>query len=107
MAKRNRVAEAGYYRRIKKRPERLLQNLWMIWPIILRWSSCSGERHMISGYLTGDQYTLELCNIDTDSMLFTMTSASRDECVSAFEKARVFDGQTISEAEHEIEVLYG
>lgn len=66
-----------------------------------------GERYMISGYLTRDQYTLELCNIDTDSMLFTMTSAFRDECVSAFEKARVFDGQTISEAEHEIEVLYG
>lgn len=61
-----------------------------------------GERYMISGYLTRDQYTLELCNIDTDLMLFTMTSASRDECVSAFEKARVFDGQTISEAEHEI-----
>lgn len=66
-----------------------------------------GERYMISGYLTRDQYTLELCNIDTDSMLFTMTSAFRDECVSAFEKARAFDGQTISEAEHEIEVLYG
>ena len=66
-----------------------------------------GERYMISGYLTRDQYTLELCNIDTDSMLFTMTSAFRNECVSAFEKARVFDGQTISEAEHEIEVLYG
>lgn len=70
-----------------------------------------GERYMISGYLTGDQYgdqyTLELCNIDTDSMLFTMTSASRDECVAAFEKAQVFDGETIFEAEHEIEVLYG
>ena len=66
-----------------------------------------GERYMISGYLTRDQYTLELCNIYTDSMLFTMTSAFRDECVSAFEKARVFDKQTISEAEHEIEVLYG
>ena len=39
--------------------------------------------------------------------LFKHTSKVRNECVEAFEKAKIFDGKTIYEAEKDIEVLFG
>lgn len=35
------------------------------------------------------------------------TSKDRQECVDAFENAKIFDGKTIFEAEKDIEVIYG
>lgn len=34
-------------------------------------------------------------------------SKVRNECVEAFEKAKIFNGKTIYEAEKDIEVLFG
>ena len=66
-----------------------------------------GERYMISGYVEENQYTLEVTNIGTSSVLFKVTAASRDACVLNFENAPIFNAKTIFEAEKEIEVLYG
>ena len=48
-----------------------------------------GDRYMLSGYVTKNQYTIEVTNIDTSSTLFKKTGTSRNECVSAFEKAPI------------------
>ena len=69
-----------------------------------------GKRYMVTGYTneTGDLYTLEVYTIEKDCKeLFKHTSKVRYECVEAFEKAPIFDGKTIYEAESEIEVLFG
>lgn len=66
-----------------------------------------GERYMLSGYVTKNQYTIEVTNIDTSSTLFKKTGTSRNECVSNFEKAPIFNKKTIYEVEKEIEVLFG
>ena len=66
-----------------------------------------GERYMLSGYVTKNQYTIEVTNIDTSSTLFKKTGTSRNECVSAFEKAPIVNKKTIYEVEKEIEVLFG
>ncbi len=44
---------------------------------------------MISGYVEENQYTLEVTNIGTSSVLFKVTAASRDACVSNFESAPI------------------
>ena len=66
-------------------------------------------RFMVSGYLDADDnYTLRVDTIEKNSVqLFSLTSKSRQECVSVFENARIFCGLTIYEAEKEIEVLFG
>ena len=72
--------------------------------------SYCGKRYMITGYVdeSCELYTLEVYTIEKDSReLFKFTSKARYECVEAFEKAKIFDGQTIYEAEKEIEVLFG
>ena len=72
--------------------------------------SFRGKRYMIAGYIneTGELYTLEVYTIEKDSKeLFKHTSKVRYECVEQFEKAKIFDGKTIYEAEKDIEVLFG
>ena len=69
-----------------------------------------GKRYMISGYVdeTCELYTLEVYTIEKDSKeLFKFTSKVRYDCVEQFEKAKIFDGKTIYEAEKDIEVLFG
>lgn len=39
--------------------------------------------------------------------IFRCHGKNNEECVQQFEKAKIFDGLTIYEAEQEIEVLYG
>lgn len=39
--------------------------------------------------------------------IFRCHGKNNEECVRQFEKAKIFDGMTIYEAEPEIEVLYG
>ena len=66
-----------------------------------------GKRYMISGYMVEDCYVLEMCNINANTILFEVSSASRNDCVTAFENATIFNGQTIYEVEKNIQVLYG
>lgn len=72
--------------------------------------SYRGERYMVVGYVDEKckLYTLEVYTIGQDCQeLFKYTSKERCECVEAFEKAKIFDGRTIYEAEKDIEVLFG
>lgn len=69
-----------------------------------------GKRYMVAGYSDKEceLYTLEVYTIDKDCKeLFKHTSKERNECVEKFEKAKIFDGKTIYEAEKDIEVLFG
>lgn len=67
------------------------------------------KQYIISGWIeTADTiYTLELWNISLNRLEFRFSDKRREQCVSQFEKAKIFDGLTIYEAESEIEVLYG
>lgn len=72
--------------------------------------SYHGKRCMVTGYVDKkcELYTLEVYTIEKDCKeLFKYTSKVRCECVDAFEKAKIFDGKTIYEAEKDIEVLIG
>ena len=52
-------------------------------------------------------YTLRVFEVSEESPeLFSITDSNRSNCVSAFEKAKIFDGKTLYEAEKDIEVLY-
>lgn len=69
-----------------------------------------GKKYMITGYIDKkcETCTIEIYTIEIDSKeLFKHTSKNRNECVEAFEKAKIFKGKTIYEAENEIEVLFG
>lgn len=48
------------------------------------------QRYMISGYVNSsdDIYTLELCNINTDRLVFKCSDKYRKKCVEQFEKAK-------------------
>lgn len=68
------------------------------------------KRYMIAGYVDEkcELYTLEVYTVEKNCKeLFKYTSKLRSECVEAFEKAKIFDGKTIYEAEKDIEVLFG
>lgn len=65
------------------------------------------ERYMISGYLTDNLYTLEMCNITNNNVVFKKTSYSRMDCITAFEEANIFNGENIYQVEEKIEILYG
>ncbi len=70
----------------------------------------NNQQYIISGFVdrTGELYTLEVYTIGKESKtLFAFTSKIRRECVEAFEKAQIFDGKNIYEAEKDIEILYG
>ncbi len=69
-----------------------------------------GKRYAVTGFVdtTGEFYTLEVCTIEIESKtLFAFGSNQRSKCIEAFEKAKIFDGKTIYEAEKDIEVLFG
>lgn len=42
-----------------------------------------------------------------ENYIFRCHGKSNEECVQQFEKAKIFDGLTIYEAEEDIEVLFG
>ena len=66
------------------------------------------QRLMISGFLEGNLYNICVDTISAPSKrLFEVASTDRSKCVEAFEKAKIFDGLTVYEAEQDIEVLYG
>lgn len=68
------------------------------------------KRYMIVGYIneTGELYTLEVYIVEKECKeLFKFTSKKRYECVEAFEKAKIFNGKNIYEAEKDIEVIFG
>ena len=46
------------------------------------------------------------CNESSDTV-YECEGASLYECVKKLENAKIFDGKTISQAEREIEVIYG
>ncbi len=64
-----------------------------------------GEKNMLELYL--DEYD----NTNPKEKVFVARHSfwgkSNLECVNQFEKARIFEGSTIFEAESEIEVLFG
>ena len=68
------------------------------------------SNYMVCGFVDKyeNKYTLEVYTIaKKPTTLFTYTSSNRQECVGAFEDAKIFDGKTIYEAENDIEVLFG
>lgn len=52
------------------------------------------------------EFVIFACFGDEEN-LFRCHGKNNEECVRQFEKARIFDGFTIYEAESEIEVLFG
>ena len=66
-------------------------------------------KYLISGYAgEKDLYTLSVNILGSNGhKVFEVSNIDRNECVSNFEKAKIFNGLTIYEAEQEIEVLYG
>lgn len=68
-----------------------------------------GGKIMIEGWLNPENstYTLHAYKCSEGyPELFLKTDADRTVCVSAFEKAEIFDGKTIYEAADDIDVLY-
>ena len=66
------------------------------------------QRLIVTGYLENGIYSICVDTISASSKrLFEVSSDDRSKCIEAFEKARIFDGLTIYEAERDIEVLYG
>ena len=68
-----------------------------------------GKRYLVSGFVEEDgRYTLRMDSVEPQSReLFCAVSQRRGQCVGAFERAVLFDGRTVYEAEREIEVLFG
>lgn len=67
------------------------------------------KKYMVTGFVheAGKLYTLAVYTVEENSKtLFSYTSEIRSECVKQFEKAKIFDGKTIYEAEKDIEVLF-
>lgn len=66
-------------------------------------------RYSVSGYLDeSKEFVLRVDSIENQSSeVFFVRRKTARECVKAFEKAPLFDGKTIYEAESEITVLYG
>ena len=66
------------------------------------------KRYLVSGYMENNDYILRVDTIEKDSKnVFVIKNPSRQKCVEAFEKAPIFGGKTIYEAESQIKVLYG
>lgn len=47
--------------------------------------------------------TLEVYNLTTKQTVFSITQNSIEQCINAFETAKIFDGKNFWEAEKEIE----
>jgi hypothetical protein len=69
----------------------------------------SNKKFLISGYRDDDNsYVLRVDTItETSEQIFFAKNADVQNCVDAFENAKIFDGKTIYEAEDKITVLYG
>jgi hypothetical protein len=67
------------------------------------------KKYLISGYRSNDgKYILQVDSIEESSVqLFYCENEKIETCIEEFEKAKMFDGKTIYEAEHEVNVLYG
>lgn len=67
------------------------------------------KKYLISGYTSGKNlYTIsaDVLGINGHNV-FEVSNSNRNECVTKFEEAKIFDGLTIYEAEQDIDVLYG
>lgn len=66
-------------------------------------------KYLISGFASKENlYTISVDILGVNGRnVFEVSNSNRNECVAAFEKAKIFDGLTIFEAEKEIKVLYG
>ena len=69
----------------------------------------SNKKFLISGYRDDDSsYVLRVDTITTVSeQIFFAKNSDVQNCVDAFEAAKLFDGKTIYEVEDKITVLYG
>ena len=69
----------------------------------------SNKKFLISGYRDDDNnYVLRVDTITASSEhIFFAKNSDIQKCVEAFEKAKLFNGNTIYEAHDEITVLYG
>ena len=69
----------------------------------------SNKKYLISGYRDDDSsYVLRVDTITTASeQIFFAKNADVQNCVDAFENAKIFDEKTIYEVEDKITVLYG
>ncbi len=66
-----------------------------------------GQKYIITGYISDEDYAIEMFNTQNGDNIFSVSDPSRQFCVQAFENVEIFDGKTIYEAESEIEVLFG
>lgn len=67
------------------------------------------KRYMLEMWNNGNgMYCLTIDTVELKSKkIFSLDNKSIYDCVRIFEKAKIFNGKTIYEAESEIEVLYG
>lgn len=69
-----------------------------------------GMHYFVSGYFdeNNSEFVLQVDSIEQQSTeVFFVRGKTSNACAEAFEKAALFDGKTIYEAESEITVLYG
>lgn len=70
-----------------------------------------GRTYMLETYFDPADALNEMviveCNDKDEPCIFCSKKPTLKECVQDFEEAAIFDGKTISEAEREIEVLFG
>lgn len=65
------------------------------------------KKYLISGYVSNGDYTIEVVDIENHNIIFLVSSKDRADCVKRFGETKIFDGNTVYEAEQEIQVLYG
>lgn len=68
---------------------------------------CEATADKSNQVLRVDTYKLQVDEAGDFIKTFFFSGATLAECVEAFEKAKIFDGKTIYEAEKDIEVLFG
>lgn len=68
-----------------------------------------GKKYMLETSFEHGLYTMVIfeCNNDDPTYIFSHTSSNIIDCVSAFEKAKIFNNKTIYDEEKNIEVLFG
>lgn len=71
----------------------------------------NGKMYMLETYYDHDNESYEMVIVEFSSpeepCVFRCKRETLEECVKAFERATIFDGKTIYEAEREITVLFG
>jgi hypothetical protein len=82
----------------------------MLW-VVLKKNLLLGVKFFLETYRLLDKINLELVVFtftdEENTYVFKCQGKTNAECVEAFEKAKIFDGLTIYEAENEIEVIFG